>query len=110
MSLNTLTQNDVVILEMSERLDGQHTQFLEAEVEQLLASGQAKFVFDFMDLDYINSSGLRILLMAYQRLLPQGGAVAVCCARDYIQEVFEISGYDKLFGMYSTRDAALAAM
>ena len=110
MSLNTLKLENVVVLEMSERLDGNHTQTLEAEVESLLAAGQDKLLFDFMDLDYINSSGLRVLLMAYQRLMPTGGAVAVCCARDYIQEVFEISGYDKLFGMYSTRDDALSVL
>jgi anti-sigma B factor antagonist len=48
--------------------------------------------------------------MAYQRLHPAGGTVTICCARDYIQEVFEISGYDKLFGMYETRDAALGSL
>ncbi|MFV0422427.1 STAS domain-containing protein [Oleidesulfovibrio sp.] len=110
MTLNTITHDSVTILEMRERLDGQDTQKLEQTVESLLSEGAKSLLFDFEDLDYINSSGLRILVMAYQRLHPSGGRVTVCCARDYIQEVFEISGYDKLFGMYETREAALKSL
>lgn len=110
MQLNAITHDNVTVLEMRERLDGPGTQLLEDMVQSLLADGTNHLLFDFMDLDYINSSGLRIMVMAYQRLRTAGGSVAVCCARDYIQEVFEISGYDKLFGMYPTRDAAIAAM
>jgi anti-sigma B factor antagonist len=110
MTLNTITHDNVTILEMRERLDGQGTQQLEKTVEELLSAGARTLLFDFQDLDYINSSGLRVLVMAYQRLHPAGGTVTICCARDYIQEVFEISGYDKLFGMYETRDAALGSL
>lgn len=110
MTLNTITQDNLAILEMRDRLDGPHTQTLEETVESLLKNGTSNLVFDFMNLDYINSSGLRVLVMAYQRLRPIGGTVLVCCARDYIQEVFEISGYDKLFGMYATREEAIAAI
>lgn len=110
MTLSTITHDNVTILEMRERLDGQDTQNLEQTVENLLSEGAKALLFDFENLDYINSSGLRILVMAYQRLHPAGGTVTVCCARDYIQEVFEISGYDKLFGMYATREAALSSL
>lgn len=110
MQLNTIALGNVTVLEMRERLDGPTTQVLEETVQSLIANGASNLVFDFMELDYINSSGLRILVMAYQRLRSSGGSVAVCCARDYIQEVFEISGYDKLFGMYPTREAAVSAV
>ena len=110
MSLTTITQDNVTILAMRKRCDASQTRTLGDEVEARLDSGVTNLVFDFRDLDYINSSGLRVLLMALKRLRLRGGTVSVCCARDYIQEVFEISGYDKLFGMYATRSEAVAVV
>ncbi|MCG8529535.1 MAG: STAS domain-containing protein [Desulfovibrionales bacterium] len=107
MSLTTIEMNNCIVLAMSNRLDGAHTKDLETKVEELIGKGAHRILFDFEELDYINSAGLRILVMAYQQLHPNGGKVAVCSARDYIQEVFEISGYDRLFGMYTSREAAL---
>ncbi|WP_331710492.1 STAS domain-containing protein [Halodesulfovibrio spirochaetisodalis] len=106
--MTTIELPNCTVLAMSNRLDGSHTQELEAKVEELISGGYSRLLFDFQELDYINSAGLRILVMAYQQLHPNGGKVAVCCARDYIQEVFEISGYDQLFGMYTSRDDAVS--
>lgn len=110
MAFTTITEEKVTILAMQDRLDGQNTQILEETVESLLNDGVSNIIFDFMDLDYINSSGLRILVMAFQRLRSSGGSVFVCCARDYIEEVFEISGYNKIFGMYGSRAEAISAI
>ena len=108
MALTVIEMPNCIVMAISDRLDGAHTQELESKVEHALHEGTVGFVFDFEELDYINSAGLRVLVMAYQRLSTIGGKVAVCCARDYIQEVFEISGYDRLFGMYASREAALS--
>ena len=107
MALSTIELPNCTVLAMSNRLDGSHTKELEVKVEELIGGGYSRLLFDFEELDYINSAGLRMLVMAYQQLHPNGGKVAVCCARDYIQEVFEISGYDQLFGMYTSRDDAV---
>jgi anti-sigma B factor antagonist len=83
---------------------------MEEKVLALLEGGETKLLFDFSGLDYINSSGLRVLVLAYQRLKKKEGIVAICGVKDYIQEVFEVSGYDKIFPLYSIRADALGAM
>ncbi len=107
MSVTTREHGDVAIVEVTGRLDTEDTQGLEAHVLTALEAGKTGVVFDFSDLDYINSSGLRVLVMAYQRLKKAEGLVAVCGLKDYIQEVFEISGYDKLFTLCPHVDDAL---
>ncbi|MCA1945072.1 MAG: STAS domain-containing protein [Desulfovibrio sp.] len=105
MSVTTRLHGDVAILTVTGRLDTEDTQGLEQYVLKALEEGKNKVVFDFTELDYINSSGLRVLVMAYQRLRKSQGTVAVCGLKDYILEVFEISGYDKLFTLcQSTSD------
>jgi anti-sigma B factor antagonist len=43
-------------------------------------------------------------------LKKNAGTVAICGVKDYIQEVFEVSGYDKIFPLYAARGDALGAM
>ncbi len=98
----------VVALEGS--LDARGVRDLEDTVAALLDQGRDCLLFDLSALDYINSSGLRILIMAYQKLHPAGGRVAVCGTRDYIQELFDIAGYDKIFPMFASRETALETL
>lgn len=110
MEIMTSDINGVQVIQVSGRLDARTTGELEEAVQQSLEGGQQKILMDFSDLDYINSSGLRILVMAYQRLKASGGQFAVSGIRDYILEIFEISGYDKLFLVFDSQSSALEGM
>jgi len=110
MALSQIDEGGVVILAVDGNLDGEGTQALEEKVLVLLENGTTKLLFDFSGLDYINSSGLRILVLAYQRLKKNSGTVAICGVKDYIQEVFEVSGYDKIFPLFPNRGDALTGM
>ena len=103
-------ENGVTILSVDGNLDADGTQAMEEKVVGLLESGETSLLFDFSGLDYINSSGLRVLVLAYQRLKKASGTVAICGIKDYIQEVFEVSGYDKIFPLYPNKDDALSGM
>jgi len=89
------------------RLDSSSTAELEQRVVHSLERGIVHLVMDFSELEYINSAGLRILVMSYQRLTPQGGVVAVCGVRDYIAEIFDISGYNRIFTMCGDVEQAM---
>lgn len=110
MGLTQSNESGVVILAVDGNLDAEGTQALEEKVLALLEGGETRLLFDFTGLDYINSSGLRVLVLAYQRLKKAQGKVAICGVKDYIQEVFEVSGYDKIFPLYPARVEALGAM
>ncbi|NDV20763.1 anti-sigma factor antagonist [Pseudodesulfovibrio sp. JC047] len=110
MAMNHDTENGVTILTIDGNLDAEGTQAMEEKVVALLEGGETKLLFDFTGLDYINSSGLRVLVLAYQRLKKTSGSVAICGVKDYIQEVFEVSGYDRIFPLYGARADALAGM
>ncbi|TVM19979.1 anti-sigma factor antagonist [Oceanidesulfovibrio indonesiensis] len=111
MSVSNSQEGGVVVITVKGRLDSSETQGLEEQVLAALERGESKLLFDFHELEYINSSGLRILVMAYQRLKKKNdGTVAISGLRDYILEIFEISGYDRLFDIYSDRQAALGKL
>lgn len=103
-------ENGITILSIEGNLDADGTLAMEEKVVGLLEGGETCLLFDFSGLDYINSSGLRVLVLAYQRLKKASGKVAICGIKDYIQEVFEVSGYDKIFPLYPNKNDAISGM
>ena len=54
--------------------------------------GVTELTFDFEKLEYISSSGLRLLLYA-QKVMSEQGAMKVIHANSIIQEIFEVTGF-----------------
>jgi anti-sigma B factor antagonist len=75
---------------------------------EILGQGKKKVLMDFADVDYINSTGLRVLLLALQQLKKIQGKLVLSSIKDYMKEVFEISGYTEIFPIYPTQAEALA--
>ena len=107
MEIKERNQDGVIVIEVRGRLDSKSTAELEQKVLGLLDSDTQNLLVDMADLDYINSSGLRVLVMAYQRLKKSGGKLAISGTKDYIMEVFEIAGYHRLFNLFPNQEAAL---
>ena len=64
---------------------------LRAVLETALA-GVKELTFDFEKLEYISSSGLRLLLFAQKRMNEQG-TMKVIHANNIILEIFEVTGF-----------------
>lgn len=66
------------------------------QLEEALASaldGVADMVFDFSQIEYISSAGLRILLNTQKKISAAGGSMKLVCVNDVVREVFEVTGF-----------------
>ncbi|MFZ5426423.1 MAG: STAS domain-containing protein [Thermodesulfobacteriota bacterium] len=109
MELVITTSGAVTVLKIDGRLDSNTSKELEEKVMGVITGGAKSVLMDFGGVDYINSSGLRVLLMAFQHLKKGGGRLHLCDIKDYMREVFEISGYTEIFPIFPGQDEALAA-
>ena len=64
---------------------------------------------DMDGVDYISSIGLSALLKIAKRSQAAGERVAVCGLREYVNEVFAISGVLTLFTVHEVRAEAVAS-
>jgi len=87
----TLNANELTIALIG-RLDTVTAPELEKTLNTSL-DGVKSLIFDFTDLEYVSSAGLRMLLRA-QKTMNQQGTMVVRNANENIQEVFEITGFD----------------
>jgi anti-sigma B factor antagonist len=91
MEIAKSKENTKLTLTVSGRLDTTTSPKLEAELNAEIA-GITELVFDFKDLDYISSAGLRILLTA-QKTMAKQGAMKIIHVNETVMEVFEITGF-----------------
>jgi anti-anti-sigma factor len=66
-------------------------------------------VLDLSGVDYINSAGLRVLMLAAKRAKAQGGFLAVAAVQPLVQEVLEISKFTLVLRVMPTVREAVAA-
>lgn len=78
-------------MEVEGRLDTLTSPGLEEQLEPAL-EGVEKLVFDFAELRYISSAGLRVLLTAMQIMEDQGDMIVKNVSPE-IMDVFEVTGF-----------------
>ena len=71
---------------------------LERGLEPAL-DGVTELVVDLKDLEYISSTGLRVLVGAAQELGEKGGKMTVINPRAEVMEIFTMTGLDAVFGI-----------
>jgi anti-anti-sigma factor len=98
---------DVRVVRITGNLDTQTSTVAQEQLLQLIDDGATKVLVDFEDLNYISSSGLRMLLVAVKRLGANGGQLRVCSANKTVQEVFEISGFGDILSTFGSKAEAL---
>jgi anti-sigma B factor antagonist len=74
----------------------------------VIGKGGKEVVVDFSDTTFIDSTTLGVLVGGVKRLRAQDGRLSLVCSDRNIRKIFEITGLDRVFTIYPTRDEALA--
>jgi anti-sigma B factor antagonist len=97
MTITSKREDKTLTLVVSGRLDTSTAPELQAVVETSLA-GVSLLIFDFSDLAYISSAGLRVLLTA-QKILGDAGKITVKGANETVRDVFAITGFNHFMNL-----------
>jgi anti-anti-sigma factor len=88
---------------------------LERPLEEAISPGDASVLIDLSECEFIDSTGIALIVRAWQRL--DHGAegnghcrVVICSDNDQVRRVLEITGLELSIPIHSTRDEALAAL
>ena len=84
----------LVALGLSGELDIETVPILEAAMEQALADAPATVVLVMHRLEFLDSTGLRAILEAHERLRGQGARLVLTHGRRNVQLTFAITGLD----------------
>jgi anti-sigma B factor antagonist len=81
---------------------------LKEELLRVIREGATLVVVDLTETTFIDSTGLGVLIRGVERLNTEGGRLVVVCVDPNMVKVFEVTGLNRVFAIYSTRDEALA--
>ena len=74
---------------------------------EVIGQGAKDVVVDFSDTTFIDSTTLGVLVGGVKRLRMNEGQLSLVCSDRNITKIFEITGLDRVFTIYGSRDEAV---
>lgn|SRR5690606_26030163 len=107
MSFSIERQAEVLIVDVEGQLIVGNRQELKQKVLDELDSGGRKFLVDFSQTGYIDSSGLGVLVSLSKKIRENGGELRLANLNDDLKTLFELTKLDTLFHIADSRERAL---
>jgi len=108
LALSSRTLNGFEIIEAGGEIDVYTAPRLREAIVTAIEAGQLRLVIDVEKVDFLDSTGLGVLVGALKRVRADGGSLDIVCTHDRLLKIFAITGLDKVFGLHSSVDEALA--
>ena len=107
MDIKHKTENGVLIIKINGRLDAATSPAADETIKKAMEADSNRLLFDLSDLEYLSSGGLRVILAAAKEIKRRNGKVALCCLNQYVDEIFEVSGFKSMILIKDTLEAGL---
>ena len=100
MKISTDISGNEILLKIEGRLDTTNYIEFENEVNKIFSENIKVIYMDCSELSYISSSGLRIFLIIQKKMMSAGGKFKLFGMQESIKEIFDISGFSKIFEIF----------
>lgn len=97
MNITKELKGNELIVSLDGRLDTESAPSLEKVVTTEL-QGVTKLVFDFKDIIYVSSAGLRVILLAQKTMAGKGELTLRNVSKD-VMDIFELTGFNDLLNI-----------
>jgi anti-sigma B factor antagonist len=100
--------NGTALISLAGEVDLNTAPEFKQQLLEVIGEGAKTVLVDLTDTTFIDSTTLGVLVGGVKRLRPNGGQLALVCNDRNITKIFEITGLDRVFTIYPTRDEAIA--
>ncbi len=87
---------------------------LEEKLDEALSDSGASIMLDLSECEFIDSTGIALIVRAWQRLDRNGdggeGRLVLCCINHQVRRLLKITGVEGSISMHEQRDAALSEL
>ena len=99
--------NGITVVDFFGKMNTSTSPEAEKYVNQLIDAGAEKFLFNLEELDFISSTGLRVILATGKKLSGSNGKLALCSPNITVKDVLDMSGFSTMFGVFESEEEAL---
>jgi anti-sigma B factor antagonist len=99
--LDSTTQGDWAVLSVKGDVDIYTAPRLREHIIQLADEGQRRIVADLQGVEFMDSTGLSVLVAGLKRLKENEGVLALVVTREPVLRILTITGLDRVFPIYA---------
>lgn len=100
-----------LIIYVANDLDHHTVNYLRERSDRLIQVGNVKhIIFDFTGVDFMDSSGIGLIMGRYKKVMFLGGKAAVTNVGASVDRIFQMSGLYKIIERYGTPEQAVEAL
>ncbi len=104
--IHTTTEPTHVCISLKGELNGATAPQFEADLAGYLSNPAKQWVLDLEKLVFSSSAGLRVFLSYAKKTKNAGGRLIFCAVQPGVMDVFEVSGFNRIFTIVPTLDQA----
>ena len=108
LGLDVKERNGWAVLSVQGEVDVYTAPQFREQLIQLVDQGQRSILVDLEGVEFLDSTGLGVLVGGLKRLRSHEGDLLLVCTQSRILKVFEITGLTKVFSIHESVDAAVA--
>jgi anti-sigma B factor antagonist len=108
----TLATNEVdgaTIIAVGGEIDVYTAPKLRDKITELVAGGVYDIIVDMEAVEFLDSTGLGVLVGGLKKVRAHDGSLELVCTQDRLLKIFRITGLAKVFVIHDSADGALAA-
>jgi anti-sigma B factor antagonist len=106
LSLTASTVAEHVVLEVGGEVDVYTAPKLRERLVDMVNTGHKQLVVDLSRVEFLDSTGLGVLVGAHRRLRARDGSLDLVCPHERVLKVFRITGLDNVFDIHSSVEEA----
>ena len=108
LDLNVRKEADHAVLKVAGEIDVYTAPKLREKLIELVNEGSYDLVVDLENVDFLDSTGLGVLVGGLKRVRNHYGSLKLVCTQDKILKIFRITGLTKVFPIHDSVDDAIA--
>lgn len=99
MEVNVIKQNCEIVVTIVGRIDTVSSPQLEKSIQPYLSEIGITLIFECEKLDYVSSSGLRVILMAHKQISAKGGKFILRNLTPEVRSVIDLTGFSRIINI-----------
>lgn len=109
LGLDVRKVGDHSVVDVKGEIDVYTAPKLREKLIELVSEGSYNLVVNLEGVDFLDSTGLGVLVGALKRVKAHDGGLALVCTEEKILKIFKITGLTKVFPIHDSVDAATSA-
>lgn len=109
LALESRAEGPFEIIEVGGEIDVYTAPRLREAIVGAIEAGHTRLVVDVEKVEFLDSTGLGVLVGALKKVRADGGTLDIVCTQERILKIFDITGLDKVFGLHTSVARAMAS-